>query len=122
MAKPFRFPRFALLLWGLFLPFFHAVPAAPATPRAIIAESLQPMQAELNWWFVGPGGRYGLLELTTHSVWAEPSGKIRRTTLLFGPWHRTFDLSAPQFLTVAIITLISLLFVTGWMRTQRYGR
>jgi hypothetical protein len=111
-----------MLFWALFLPGFSFVPVNANPPPATIAESLQPMQAERNWWLDGPGGRYGLLELTTHSVWSEPVGKIRRTTLLLGPWHRTFDLSAPQTLTVSIVVLFSILFVTGWIRTHRYGR
>ena len=69
-----------------------------------------------------PGGRYGLLELTTNSVWSEPAAKIRRTTLLAGPWHWTFDLSAPQFLMVTFVVVVGGLFATGWIRSQRFGR
>ena len=61
------------------------------------------------------------MELTTHSVWAEPPGKIRRTSLLLGPWHWTFDASAPQILTVVILLIVILAFVSGWIRTHRYG-
>ena len=95
--------------------------ASQAIP-ATIAASFQPMQVERNWWFSAPGGRYGLLELTTHSVWSEPAAKIRRTTLLAGPWHWTFDLSAPQFLMVTFVVVVGGLFATGWIRSQRFGR
>ena len=96
--------KFRLLVRSAFLLFVLGcagngarLVASQAIPSTIAA-SFQPMQVERNWWFSAPGGRYGLLELTTNSVWSEPAAKIRRTTLLAGPWHWTFDLSAPQFL------------------------
>jgi hypothetical protein len=117
--------RFRGLSWWciVWMLAFAANPVRSSQPiPQLIAPSLQPMQVERDWWIAAPGGRYGLLELTTHSVWSEPTAKIRRTTLLLGPWHWTFDLSAPQFLTVGIIVTVTVLFAGGWIRTQRYGR
>lgn len=124
MTEPRWRQRCAHFLWLLLFPFFpllHAVAGPGPGPGGVVAPSFQPMHVERNWWVAGPGGRYGLLELTTNSVWTEPSAKIRRTTLLLGPWHWTVDLSAPQVLTVAILVTVITLFAAGWIRTRRYG-
>jgi hypothetical protein len=86
-----------------------------------LAPGLPPMQVVRDWSTELLGGRFGLLELTSDAVWTHPP-KFTRTSLFVGPWHWTFDASAPQVLTVMIVITITTAFVTGWIRTHRYGR
>ncbi len=113
-----------LVFWMvLFSPISAALAQRPADLSGDLRNlgPYESLHALRNWWIEAPGGHYGLMELTTHAVWSEPPGKLRHTSLLLGPWHWTFDASAPQILTPIILLVILSAFVTGWIRTKRYG-
>lgn len=80
----------------------------------------QPAQGmRRDWWFKAPGGSYGLVEIRQLDTTANPSKARSRTSLLVGPWRWTFEVTAPQFLTIVFIPTLVTAFTWGWIRTRR---
>lgn len=96
-----------------------SVAAAAWLAALLLVAAPVPLQAQSvlrrDWWFRAPGGNYGLMEVRTSS----PAASTSRTTVLLGPWRRTFDATAPQILAVVIIPALVTAFTWGWIKTRR---
>jgi len=72
-----------------------------------------------DWWLRAPGGNYGLMEIRMVQPGLGSEHAVSRTTVMLGPWRRTFDATAPQAIAwVAIPSLIAA-FTWGWIKTRR---
>lgn len=98
----------------LFLTLFLSQPlSAASNPTSSLA------QKRRDWWFQGPGGAYGLVEITQIDPRTEPSRRTSTTSILIGPWRWTFNATAPQVLAIITIPTLVGLFTYGWIRTRR---
>lgn len=92
--------------------------AAWAAALLLAARPL-PLEAQStlrrDWWFTAPGGSYGLMEVRRTS----PAASVSRTTVLLGPWRRTFDATAPQVVAIVVIPALVTAFTWGWIKTRR---
>ena len=72
-----------------------------------------------DWWFRAPGGNYGLMEVRTVHPVLGPEHAVSRTTVLMGPWRRTFEATAPQVTALVVIPALVTAFTWGWIKTRR---
>ena len=97
------------------------LPTAPAAWAAALLLGLGPLPLEAqstlrrDWWFQAPGGSYGLMEVRM----ASPAATVSRTTVLVGPWRRTFEATAPQVAAIVVIPTLVAAFTWGWIKTRR---
>ena len=85
----------------------------------LAAAALQPSHAQeiqrRDWWCKGPGGSYGLMEVRMTT----PAAATSRTTVLLGPWRRTFEATAPQLIVLVAVPSLVAAFTWGWIKTRR---
>jgi hypothetical protein len=85
----------------------------------VLAQGATSVQLRRDWWFRGPGGNYGMVEVSQLDHASEPSRRKSHTSILLGPWRWTLEATAPQLIAVVSIPVLVALFTSGWIRTRR---